>query len=755
MRRVPIEICENFTGVNRLYDQQSIKSSELYTAQNFWPNTRGIAETRLGWTKFSTGGVANATAVRELARYYVNSTTKYKIAAMNREASDILVYDLYDTNHYDLTEITGSTALSASKNWKFVQYQGALYMGNGTEVLQKSTTGTTRADIAVTTGNYTPKGFPAGPYRARLLSYGDTTSTQTKKSVYYTLNLTDDFVLSQSPYVYVEHPEDVSAVAVFGRDEDRGAFGDLAIFTPTSTWIQRGDFGATSEFDRASERIGTLSPLSLVDTPWGLVGLGYDATDELVVFMIPIGAYRPLIISDPIRTSESLPVAYRKLANAVYYKGFYRLSFVPSGQTTPNREWWCDLRYFNTSQHNYGLGWWGPMTGRTIYAQCVQADASDNNELIGATLVTTTGHIMTLDAASTHTDNSATITHILETKSMDGKDPVTYKAVQGYSIGASCYASDAIDVVMTLDEGPASTSQEMVFAPVKTGTVRCDEVATSNYMRMNLTDGSAFVDFGVSGTLTDYIGYYLVVTDCTGKTVEGWIKAAGTTETYGSEAFTDAPFDVTGAWTQGTYWTVSGGKANYTPLAASFGESISESLTLSSGQLYKISVACDALTQLFGASIYGFSRIFDSTSNVTVSKIISTTGTTSWYVSGMYSAAKLYGIIARNATITFTGITLKPVTAPGANGVTIVNTSGGSTQNWVAKTSGFIGSVTSNSSIYAYTYAIYPPYSENSDYIHPALYGHRASVKCTYDDGHLLKIKRVSLIAGKTKRISY
>lgn len=738
MRRVPIEICENFTGVNRLYDQQSIKSNELYQAQNMYAATRGIAEHRLGWTKHNTNALASALAGRELIRFY-EAGTGWKIAAFNLAAGDKLVYAATTTGN-PLTEITGSTSLSANKNWKFVQYQGALYAGNATETMQKMTAHDARADITVVAGKYTSKGYPAGPYRGRILSYGDATSASTKKRLYYTNTLTDDFETNN--YVYIEHPENISAAAVFGRDEDAGAFGDLAIFTPTSTWIHRGDFGADASLDRASDRIGTLSPLSLVETPWGLVGLGYDGTDELVVFMIPVGAYRPLVISDYIRTSESLPVAYRKLANAVYYDGFYRLSFVPSGQTVPNREWWCDLRYFNTSQHNYGVGWWGPMTGRSIGAMAVQADASDSNELIGVTSTTsgTTGFIMNLDVANTYTDNTATITCVLETKSMDGKDPVTYKSIQGYSIGASCYSSDDMDVVLTLDEGPASTSQSVVFAPIKTGTANFFYITGSSYNpRINLTDGSAFFDVGIASVLTDYLGYYLVVTDPTGKTIEGWIKAAGSSESLGSELFTDSPFDVDAAWTKGTGWTVSGGKA----IAASSGGRISETLSLTGGQLYKAVYVCDTYNT-------GWHSHYLGKSTDDAGRLAAQTATI--YYNPTSTASVDCGIQGQlSLTATFTSASLKAVTAPGSTGVTIASTYGGTTYNWVTKTSGFNSSHTSG----PYKFYIYPPYSENADYIHPSLFGHRASVKCTYDDGHLLKIKRVALIAGKTKRIAY
>ncbi|MFH2074222.1 MAG: hypothetical protein ABIJ57_02570, partial [Pseudomonadota bacterium] len=349
----------------------------LWTAQNFYPNARGIAEVRLGSTRYNSAAYTNASRGRAIIRYYPAGGTKRKIAALNVTTNDIIVYGNDSDN--TLNAITGGTALTANKDFFFEVYQAGLYSGNATEYIQKTTNGTTKADVTTL-----PKGYPGPVYRNRLLVWGVTGAL---KRVYYTDTFAETCdILNQ--YRTIEHPEDVSGVAVFGRDEDRGVFGDLAIFTPTSTWIQKGDFGmlldGSDPFDRATDRLGCPSPHSLVDTPYGLIGMGYDGSLDLVVFMIPVGGNRPIIISEPIRTIEAPPAGYRNLASAVFYKGFYRLSFVPSGATTPTREWWADLRGFRTDGKvdNLGIDWWGPMAGRAIGGYAVQADTGDANELI-------------------------------------------------------------------------------------------------------------------------------------------------------------------------------------------------------------------------------------------------------------------------------------------------------------------------------------------------------------------------------------
>ena len=342
-RRTPLEIADNFRGVNRALDQQSISRRELWQAQNLYAPGRGVAETRPGTARFNSTEVSGGVG-RNIARYYPAGGTARKIAAFNLAGGDKLYYGTDGTGA--LTEITGSTSLSATKQWLFSVFQGVFYAGNATEAVQKSSNGTTRADIGGSPAP--PVAFPGPIYRSRMTFFGEAANP---KRWYYTNTFTED--VPADSYITIEHPEDIKAGAVYGRDEDQGVFGDLAIFTPTSTWIVRGDFKDISggySLERASDRLGCPSPLSLVDTPYGLVGLGYDATTELVVFMIPIGQGRPIVISEPIRTIETLPRAYRNLASAVYFDGYYRLSFVPSGQTVPTREWWADLRGFSPTQ---------------------------------------------------------------------------------------------------------------------------------------------------------------------------------------------------------------------------------------------------------------------------------------------------------------------------------------------------------------------------------------------------------------------
>ena len=52
--------------------------------------------------------------------------------------------------------------------------------------------------------------------------------------------------------------------------------------------------------------------------------------------------------------------------------------------------------------------------------------------------------------------------------------------------------------------------------------------------KISAVDGTAFVDFSTANVLTDYVPYKgkLTITDSTSKKLVGYIKAAGTGETY-------------------------------------------------------------------------------------------------------------------------------------------------------------------------------------------------------------------------------
>ncbi|MEO5366065.1 MAG: DUF3168 domain-containing protein [Magnetococcus sp. WYHC-3] len=61
---------------------------------------------------------------------------------------------------------------------------------------------------------------------------------------------------------------------------------------------------------------------------------------------------------------------------------------------------------------------------------------------------------------------------------------------------------------------------------------------TIGNIKLSAVNGTAFIDFTASGTLTNNTGKLLYLTDSVGATISGYLKAAGTGETLGSEIAT-------------------------------------------------------------------------------------------------------------------------------------------------------------------------------------------------------------------------
>jgi prepilin-type N-terminal cleavage/methylation domain-containing protein len=115
-------------------------------------------------------------------------------------------------------------------------------------------------------------------------------------------------------------------------------------------------------------------------------------------------------------------------------------------------------------------------------------------------------------------------------------------------------------------------------------------------MRLSTINGTAFVDFGVARSLTPYIGDQLTITDSTGHQLIGWIKAAGTGETYGSQLLPDPGMDnLSDFWSQNATLSIfstsscqSGGCLQVAATTA-YGNA-DQDFTLSEGMLVRNSV---------------------------------------------------------------------------------------------------------------------------------------------------------------------
>ena len=191
--------------------------------------------------------------------------------------------------------------------------------------------------------------------------------------------------------------------------------------------------------------------------------------------------------------------------------------------------------------------------------------------------------------------------------------------------------------------------------------------------RISAVDGTAFYDFGSGTNLTDNLGKYLIVKDSTGKAIKGWIKAAGSGETLGSELVTNGTFDSDTGWTKGTGWSIDGGVA----VAAN---------------------ATSALSQN-GAVVGALMVLNWELVSRTVGQVTAYGALTPYQtVPGTYQHILTRGVAADTIGPYFYGIgfsgtidniSFKQVLTPSSTGATITSTKNGTTYNWESQETGF------------------------------------------------------------------
>jgi hypothetical protein len=212
-------------------------------------------------------------------------------------------------------------------------------------------------------------------------------------------------------------------------------------------------------------------------------------------------------------------------------------------------------------------------------------------------------------------------------------------------------------------------------------------------MRLSLADGVAFIDASQAGTLTPYIGSKIVIRDSAGKKAIGYIKAAGTGETYSGELISNTSFsDVTG-WTpyRCTVASVTGGQSGNCLQVT-----LSEASTNQS--VYNTSGIVQAGKLYIGSAYIKSGTSGNQSARIQLQQNIIKTQITSalWVeISGKITAGTLDTTFycvkysATAGTMLFDEVSLKQILTPSVTGVTIVSTQGGSTQNWASIESGF------------------------------------------------------------------
>lgn len=205
---------------------------------------------------------------------------------------------------------------------------------------------------------------------------------------------------------------------------------------------------------------------------------------------------------------------------------------------------------------------------------------------------------------------------------------------------------------------------------------------TSFTCNLSTVNGTAFIT-NPSVNLTRYLGYKITIT-AGGKTLVGWIKAAGSGETYGSTVIVNGGFtnwtgdnpnnwELLGIEDVNNYIKEDSGKANLVSNGTIIGI-LQNVWTV--GILYKNSVAISAITG--SVSLGREANIGTTIANYT------TTGTKTSYVTANAQAIGIKRTVSSSCNATFDDFSSVPVLTPSATGVTIVSSQGGSTYNWLS-----------------------------------------------------------------------
>ena len=267
----------------------------------------------------------------------------------------------------------------------------------------------------------------------------------------------------------------------------------------------------------------------------------------------------------------------------------------------------------------------------------------------------------------------------------------------GHPITFGAYGSDVQPVITGASLAAGSWTQT-------TSTVT-GSVSKSN-MRLSIVTGSAFVDFSSANVLTSYPGALLTITDSSGKHLSGYIKAAGTGETYASELSPNTDFaNTTSVWTyQVSTASVVGGQSGNALQVTSTSDygSAGETITTTAAGLYRVSGY-----QKMGTG--GTDMTFQQSAPSTIYWDSGWPYVSSWtqyvgYGTANDTSAKLtFNGDTTGKTSLYDTVSVKQVLTPSVTGVTITSTAQGSTYAWTSEDSGFNRNDTSG-----YTYAINP-----------------------------------------------
>jgi len=277
---------------------------------------------------------------------------------------------------------------------------------------------------------------------------------------------------------------------------------------------------------------------------------------------------------------------------------------------------------------------------------------------------------------------------------------------ESLNIGSSGTSGSPI-TVSSYGTGQAIIDGADILSSGWTNTAAATGTVTQSNMKLSMATDTAFVDFNASGTLTPYVGDKLTITDSSGHQLVGYIKAAGTGETYGSQLLTNTTFATTTGLTAfgSTIASVTSTchSANCLQITYTSSGQVWNPFTANEGTLLKASAyGNQGTTSFLGMAIEQAGGSFEVLNSVfynsswTKNTIYPTIDfmSTSWWQK--YQIGSGIGYIDTAS--------VQQVLTPSTTGVTIVSSASGASFNWTSEQASFNRNDSSG-----YTYSISIP----------------------------------------------
>ncbi len=227
--------------------------------------------------------------------------------------------------------------------------------------------------------------------------------------------------------------------------------------------------------------------------------------------------------------------------------------------------------------------------------------------------------------------------------------------------------------------------------PLGAGNTFKSRVYSGVTLKMSTVTGGAFLDL-ISGSIPFglYLNRKITVSDGVNSVV-GYIKSVGTARTLGSELITNGSFDTLTGWSigRGTGVSIAGGQSGncleLTSNGTANGPYTSWPTILPNGALLQLSCY---VKQGTGGNVPGYIMAQSG-------YLIVRTPSTSWeqmtgYQTTPQANSSIFLIFPTLATSGLTGlfdtVSARQVLAPGASGIIVTSTRGGSVQSWTSNT---------------------------------------------------------------------